>query len=170
MANELLDFVMSLVRDPEAAARFAADPDQALVDANLTNVTVADVNNLIPVVADSLSVAASGGLPGADPGANVWASGAATAAFDAFDAELPVPGDDGGVIADVVQAAGTILDSATGESVGGPDTLVDTGVPDVVIDDPAVDDPVFGPSADDRVIEVADLGFDDPNDSGLDFI
>ena len=26
MANELLDFVMSLVRDPDAAARYAADP------------------------------------------------------------------------------------------------------------------------------------------------
>lgn len=26
MANELLDFVMSLVRDPEVAARYAADP------------------------------------------------------------------------------------------------------------------------------------------------
>ena len=26
MANSLLDFVMSLVRDPDAAARYAADP------------------------------------------------------------------------------------------------------------------------------------------------
>lgn len=30
MANTLLDFVMSLVRDPEAAARYAADPAQAI--------------------------------------------------------------------------------------------------------------------------------------------
>ena len=54
MANSLLDFVMSLVRDPDAAARFAADPDQAILDANLTDVTSVDVNNLIPVVSESL--------------------------------------------------------------------------------------------------------------------
>ena len=37
MANSLLDFVMSLVRDPDAAARYAENPDQAIFDANLTN-------------------------------------------------------------------------------------------------------------------------------------
>ena len=42
MANSLLDFVMSLVRDPDAAARYAADPTQAIADANLTGVTSAD--------------------------------------------------------------------------------------------------------------------------------
>ncbi|MGE2733493.1 Rv0340 family IniB-related protein [Mycolicibacterium vaccae] len=89
MANSLLDFVMSLVRDPDAAARYAADPAGTLAAANLTDVTSADVENLIPVVAESLSMnsSASGVDPfGADPGGNVWASGAATAAFDAFDA------------------------------------------------------------------------------------
>ena len=50
MANPLLDFVMSLVRDPDAAARYAADSAQAIHDANLTDVTSADVNALIPVV------------------------------------------------------------------------------------------------------------------------
>ena len=30
MANSLLDFVMSLVRDPDAAAAYAADPAQAI--------------------------------------------------------------------------------------------------------------------------------------------
>jgi hypothetical protein len=29
MANSLLDFVISLVRDPDAAARYAANPGQA---------------------------------------------------------------------------------------------------------------------------------------------
>ena len=57
MANALLDFVMSVVRDPDAAARYAADPAQAIADANLTDVTSADVNNLIPVVSESLSMA-----------------------------------------------------------------------------------------------------------------
>ena len=58
MANSLLDFVMSLVRDPDAAARYAADPAGAIADAHLTDVTSADVNNLIPMVTDSMSMAA----------------------------------------------------------------------------------------------------------------
>lgn len=87
MANSLLDFVMSLVRDPDAAARYAADPNAAIADAHLTNVTSIDVDNLIPVVTESMPMpAASTGLDafGADSASNVWASGAATAAFDAF--------------------------------------------------------------------------------------
>lgn len=93
MANSLLDFVISLVRDPEVAARYAANPAQALADAHLTGVTSVDVNNLIPMVSDSLSmagpVAGMTGAPVADHG-NVWASGAATAAFDAFTPHTPV--------------------------------------------------------------------------------
>ncbi|MFB1296141.1 Rv0340 family IniB-related protein [Mycobacterium sp. pW049] len=94
MANSLLDFVMSLVRDPDAAARYAADPAQALADAHLTDVTTADVANLIPVVSESLSMAApTHSLDALDfePVSNVWTSGAATAAFDAFDDQLPTP-------------------------------------------------------------------------------
>ena len=89
MPNSLLDFVMSLVRDPDAAARYAQDPSQAIADAHLTGVTSADVNGLIPVVSESLSMGAP--MAGADTGhdANVWASGAATAAFDAFSEHVP---------------------------------------------------------------------------------
>ena len=92
MANSLLDFVMSLVRDPDAAAAYAADPAQAIADANLTDVTIVDVNNLIPVVSESLSMAVpSTGTDAVvgDHASNVWASGAATAAFDAFDDHVP---------------------------------------------------------------------------------
>lgn len=92
MANSLLDFVLSVVRDPEMAARYAADPDGALAAANLVGVTGADVENLIPVVAESLSMNLSGsGVDpfGAEPAGNVWASGAATAAFDAFGDQVP---------------------------------------------------------------------------------
>jgi hypothetical protein len=92
VANSLLDFVMALVRDPDAAARYAADPAGAIADAHL-DVSSADVNNLIPVVAESLSTSApavgDGGFGaghGGDVDTNVWASGAATAAFDAFGA------------------------------------------------------------------------------------
>ena len=70
MANPLLDFVMSLVRDPDAAAQYAADPAQAIHAANLTDVTSADVNALIPVVSESLSTAApatGADLLGGDP-------------------------------------------------------------------------------------------------------
>lgn len=95
MGNSLLDFVMRLVRDPEAAARFAADPTGSLSDAALAGVTPADVHNLLPVVADSIAMSTprfpelvSRPDPTPDAGAdgrNVWTSGAATAAFAAFD-------------------------------------------------------------------------------------
>ena len=91
MANSLLDFVISLVRDPEAASRYAANPDQTIADAHLTNVTSTDVSNLIPMVSDSLSMASPAAGPAtahaADHG-NVWASGAATALTGALAAGL----------------------------------------------------------------------------------
>ncbi|MCF6390804.1 Rv0340 family protein [Mycobacterium sp. MBM] len=100
MANSLLDFVMSLVRDPDAAARYAADPAAAITDAGLPDVTSADVDQLIPVVAESVSSAVpgldatswAGSVPSVDGvDGNVWASGAATAAFDAFGIEDSTP-------------------------------------------------------------------------------
>lgn len=91
MGNSLLDFVMALVRDPATAARYAADPAGTLADADLTGVTITDVGNLIPVVTDALS-AATPGFGDADGAANVWTSGAAAAAFDAFDIHVPGPG------------------------------------------------------------------------------
>jgi hypothetical protein len=102
MANELLDFVISLVRDPDAAARYAGNPQQAIADAHLTDVTSVDVNNLIPVVTESLSMATP--VHGADAAAdaNVWSSGAATAAFDAFSDHQPPPA--------VVETHQTVID------------------------------------------------------------
>lgn len=94
MGNSLLDFVLSLVRDPDVAARYAADPTAVLTAAGLPGVTAADVDNLLPMVADSLSMstpvfgfAPPAAVPGDhEPGGgNVWASGAATAALDAFE-------------------------------------------------------------------------------------
>ena len=87
MANSLLDFVLSLVRDPEAAARYAADPAAAIADAHLTGVTSADVDNLIPMVADSMAASAPGfhGSAVQPDSGNVWTTGAAAAAFDAFE-------------------------------------------------------------------------------------
>ncbi|MCZ8380104.1 Rv0340 family protein [Mycobacterium sp. CPCC 205372] len=135
MANSLLDFVMSLVRDPDAAARYTADPAGALAEANLPDVTSVDVANLIPVVSESLSMTgpASGfDAVGAETAGNVWASGAATAAFDAFgDPGAGTAIDDGAnVISDVVdepvvQVADTSLadlDSALGDPAAQFDT------------------------------------------------
>lgn len=118
MANSLLDFVMSLVRDPDAAAHYAANPAQAIADANLTDVTSTDVNHLIPVVAESMStvVPSAGVSSGADTlldsAHNVWASSAATAAFDAFDDHLPVQGGglDVGEVADHVPTVANVID------------------------------------------------------------
>ncbi len=89
MGNSLLDFVMALVRDPQAAARYAADPAGTLSTAGLPGVTVTDVQNLIPVVTDSLA-ATTPSFGDAFEAANVWTGSAAAAAFDAF--HLPHPG------------------------------------------------------------------------------
>lgn len=147
MANTLLDFVMSLVRDPDAAARYAADPAAAIADAQLPDVTSADVDQLIPVVAESVSSALpgldatswAGTLPAVD--GNVWASGAATAAFDAFGIEdstpviadglddLPVPDvhtvtDDGpGLIQGLDDGYADVPVNSVIEDVAGPDGL-----------------------------------------------
>jgi hypothetical protein len=120
VANSLLDFVISLVRDPDAAARYAANPGQAIAAAHLTGVTSADVNNLIPMVSDSLSMANPGGGfsggPVADHG-NVWASGAATAALDAFSPDVPA------AVADQHLPASTVINQTS--VPGGADAPTD---------------------------------------------
>jgi hypothetical protein len=136
VANELLDFVMSVVRDPDAAAHFAANPDQAILDANLTDVTSADVNALIPVVSESLSTAVpTTGLDGGigDMAGNVWTSGAATAAFDAFDDQPPPEAID-----DVHSVTTELVNPDVGLQ-SGLDALADDGVPSVArVDDPSL--------------------------------
>jgi hypothetical protein len=154
MANSLLDFVMSLVSDPDAAAAYAADPAQAIADANLTDVTSVDVNHLIPVVAESMSTAVpSTGTDGLlhDPSGNVWTSGAATAAFDAFDDHVPaVAADDTHtVVADLVHEPDVGLQS-------GLDALHEPAVADVAtVDDPSLH--FDGPVIDDGPIHEAPL-------------
>lgn len=168
MANSLLDFVMSVVRDPDTAARFAADPDQAIADANLANVTSADVEALIPVVTESMSslvtdMPATAGLDGLGEAAtNVWASGAATAAFDAFGDEVPAPviDDTESLIADRVDA----IDEPDEVLQSGLDMLDDTSdVSEVpIIDDIPIAEPYVGSDGDDTVVDV------DPQASGFD--
>lgn len=170
MANELLDFVMSVVRDPDAAARFAADPDQAIVDANLTNVTSADVHALIPVVSESMSAlpttVPTTGLDGgiAEVASNVWSSGAATAAFDAFGDHVP---------ANVVDDVSTALISDPGVSdLADPDVPSVAGVDDTSLqqlDHPVIDDVVEQPpTLDDFSDAVADVQQLDIDAGGFD--
>jgi hypothetical protein len=150
MANSLLDFVMSLVRDPDAAARYAADPAGAIADAHLPDVTSADVNNLIPMVADSLSGPLSGAGFGPSAGAgdgNVWASGAATAAFDAFDAHLPA--------AAAPDAHPVITDIAPHSDLGP-----------ALITDPGADPGAIDASLPDPSTQVTDVGVE--HDAGTD--
>ncbi|WP_319448246.1 MULTISPECIES: Rv0340 family IniB-related protein [unclassified Mycobacterium] len=174
MANSLLDFVMSLVRDPDAAAHYAADPAQAIADANLTDVTSADVNHLIPVVAESLSSAVpstGGDAFSGDADHNVWTSGAATAAFDAFDDHLPqqVVDDQGGVINDLGTAGHAVLDTAAPAldvpTITGVDDpglqLHEPLVDDVPIVDTAADSDWLHHAIDDHHVTPDDPGFDD---------
>ncbi|MCG5432110.1 Rv0340 family protein [Mycobacterium sp. MYCO198283] len=151
MPNELLDFVLSLVRDPGVAAQYAADPNGALADAGLSGVTTADVSNLIPVVSESLPVADAG---------NVWASGAATAAFDAFDSFDVIDVVDAPVVDEPAIDTGPALEQPSYDHVDAglappdplPDPVIDAGAPpaaDVfdapVIDAPILDAPYDGP-------------------------
>lgn len=179
MANSLLDFVISLVRDPDAAARYAANPAQTIADAHLTNVTSTDVSNLIPMVSDSLSmagpVAAVPGVHVADPG-NVWASGAATAAFDAFTPHTPaaVVPQHGGVSGVINQPTAQLPSDVPGShpvAFGNqePSVLISgSGVPDISFDhaaaaahDPGIwDHSVIHPDAHSHDAQPDHHGFD----------
>jgi hypothetical protein len=179
MANSLLDFVMSVVRDPDAAAQYAANPAQAIADAHLTDVTSADVNQLIPVVSESLSAAVpSTGFDtfDADAGSNVWASGAATAAFDAFGDDLPQQGvDDAHTI--LTNVVDTHDDPLPVGIDGGADFSADD-VPAVALDDdpslqfdgPVIDDAPVPDTVqeDDWSHSVAEDHLPHPDDPGFD--
>jgi hypothetical protein len=177
MANPLLDFVMSLVRDPDAAAQYAADPAGAIHAANLVDVTSADVNALIPVVSESLPTTMPGtgteSLVG-DAAGNVWSSGAATSAFDAFDDHFSVPTiDDGHSI------ASNVIEQPADSLHAGLDALDDADIPAVAdFEDPStqltggiVDDaPLVGDATDTDWQSVADDAQHhlDAGDTGLD--
>jgi len=52
IANVLLEFLMKLLRDPEAAAAFRSDPDKVLAEAGLGGVCTEDVEAVMPVIFD----------------------------------------------------------------------------------------------------------------------
>lgn len=157
MANSLLDFVMSIVRDPDAAARYAADPSQAIADAHLTDVTSVDVNNLIPVVSESLSMATPGGHGVDTADHNVWASGAATAAFDAFSDHVPDP-----AIADPHPVGAGVVDQPLDHPVDHP---LDAGV--AYGADPGPDLHPFDVAAFHQPVPADDMHLVDDSDGGV---
>ena len=189
MANELLDFVMGLVRDPAAAASYAADPARAIADAHLSGVTSVDVDNLIPMVSDSVSMSTPGfgpTTPSLDGPAgavldnvnldNVWSSGAAHAAFEAFDAGAPnLPGGlDLPVVHDpaaaVIQAGSTIGELAAVPDLVAPAAEVfaplDPVLPDLPVEQHL--DPTFPVS--DWIHRAEDVQHVDPQHPGFDFL
>jgi hypothetical protein len=81
----------------------------------------------------------------------VWASGAATAAFDAFDDHVPAT-----VVDDVHSAAAQIVNEPDAGVQSGLDVLADAGVPDVAsVDDPSLQ--FDGPVIDDAPVDDAPL-------------
>jgi hypothetical protein len=52
LASQLVQFLMSLFNNPHAAQAFLADPEQALSDAGLGDVSAVDVHAAMPVVLD----------------------------------------------------------------------------------------------------------------------
>jgi hypothetical protein len=62
----LQEFVLNLIYDPAARSAFEVDPEQALHAAGLSDITAADVQQVIPLVVDSAPVTGLPGLGGAD--------------------------------------------------------------------------------------------------------
>jgi hypothetical protein len=62
----LQDFVLNLIYDPAARSVFELDPESALQQAGLGDITAADVQQVIPLVLDYAPVTGITGLAGAD--------------------------------------------------------------------------------------------------------
>jgi len=63
IADALIEFILSLLRDPDALAEFEEDPHAALAGRGLNSVTAADVCAVAPVVIERASVAAQPASP-----------------------------------------------------------------------------------------------------------
>ena len=54
--TSLLDFILNLLRDPQAQAEFKANPQAVLADNGLTGVCAADIHDTLPLVTDNRAV------------------------------------------------------------------------------------------------------------------
>ena len=55
-ATSLLDFILNLLKDPQAQAEFQASPEQVLTANGLTGVCAADIHETLPLVTDHRAV------------------------------------------------------------------------------------------------------------------
>jgi hypothetical protein len=54
--TSLLDFILNLLKDPQAQAEFKANPQAVLADNGLTGVCAADIHDTLPLVTDNRAV------------------------------------------------------------------------------------------------------------------
>ncbi|GGU71517.1 IniB N-terminal domain-containing protein [Lentzea flava] len=67
--TSLLEFILTLLRDPVAQEQFKANPQQALRDHGFDEVCGQDVHDALPLVVDNVMVSGTGGnLPSPQPG------------------------------------------------------------------------------------------------------
>jgi len=52
-ATSLLDFILNLLKDPQAQEQFRASPEQVLAANGLTGVSAADIRETLPLVTDN---------------------------------------------------------------------------------------------------------------------
>lgn len=57
IADALIEFILSLLRDPSAAADFIADPEETLAREGLSDISVQDVRAVVPVIVERYDVA-----------------------------------------------------------------------------------------------------------------
>lgn len=64
IADALISFILSLLRDPDAVEEFTADPEAAMMRGGVQSACVADVRSVAPVIVDHPSVAPRPPHPG----------------------------------------------------------------------------------------------------------
>jgi hypothetical protein len=74
-ATSLLDFILRLLKDPQAQAEFRASPEQVLAANGLTDVSAADIRDTLPLVTDNRFVELNGSNLAVSPSVVLAAGG-----------------------------------------------------------------------------------------------
>ncbi|WP_189636324.1 IniB N-terminal domain-containing protein [Arthrobacter sp. NamB2] len=134
LASSLLDFLMNLFNDPEAAADFLEDPEQALEDAGLGGVCWDDVEAVLPVVVDYAPITVSssfdreyntGGNATGNFAGNTWAPVAAAPAAHVAPAHVHHDDDHGHAVAQLHSIVNNYTYTSTTDD---RDTITDQSV------------------------------------------
>lgn len=116
--QNLHDFVYSLLVDVECRSAFDQDPAAALADAGLSDICAADVQDVVPLVADSLPVGAQDlNLDGLMDGLVADGPAGAISQLQLVTQQLLVAGDSTGINIDIASAAGGLGFSTQGLSI-----------------------------------------------------